>query len=345
MEFTKEQTNTAKGVAICLMFVHHLFAFNDRILDGNSYIPLIPFFNTEIYIGLFGNICVSMFLFLSGYGMFLGYTRSQKTPLHYSILKIKDFYLTYWLYFLVFVPIGIFFFQDRMLGNSNRVRYSMEPLTFLKNLVGWESSYNGEWWFVRVFIVTLLFLFPLYIKLINKNIASVILASLFLFSISYKIDAYGMFGFIFWQTSFALGIVLAKLKFFSSHLIEDLDRSGWVWVFAWLLLCFILRFEVHGATYDFLIVPFFIYFSIRAVAIIRLSKLFAYLGQYAFPLWLIHSFFCYYYFQDIVYFPKWSPLIFILLTTLSLLSVLAIESVRSYLLQFRASDKRRQRAE
>jgi peptidoglycan/LPS O-acetylase OafA/YrhL len=51
----------------------------------------------------------------------------------------------------------------------------------------------------------------------------------------------------------------------------------------------------------------------------------AYLGEYSFPLWLVHSFFCYYYFQDIIYFPKWSPFIFMLLITMSLLSVVGIE--------------------
>ena len=87
MEFTKEQTNIAKGVAICLMFIHHLYGFSDRILNGNSYIPLIPFFNVEAKIADFGNICISMFLFLSGYGMILGYLHSKETLLSYSIKK------------------------------------------------------------------------------------------------------------------------------------------------------------------------------------------------------------------------------------------------------------------
>jgi hypothetical protein len=58
MEFTKEETNIAKGAAIILMLVRHLFYFSDRILNGNSYIPLIPFLNLEVRIGFFGNICV-----------------------------------------------------------------------------------------------------------------------------------------------------------------------------------------------------------------------------------------------------------------------------------------------
>jgi uncharacterized membrane protein len=91
MEFTKEQTNNAKGVAICLMFAHHLYAFNNRLLNGNSYIPFIPSLNVEKQMGVFGSICVSMFLFLSGYGMFLGYLRSKKKVFNYSLIKLKDF--------------------------------------------------------------------------------------------------------------------------------------------------------------------------------------------------------------------------------------------------------------
>ena len=199
---------------------------------------------------------------------------------------------------------------------------------------GWSSTYNQEWWFVWTFVISLLFLFPLYTKLADKDVALVAFISLFLLALSSKVNPYGHLGFIYWQTSFALGVICAKVKFFSTNsLIKHFNKAGWIWIFAWLLLCFILRLKVGGTKYDFLIVPFFIYFSCRAVAILNLSKLIAYLGRYSFPLWLIHSFFCYYYFQDIIYFPKWSPFVFILLTAVSLLSVLGIENFRSYILR------------
>ena len=331
MEFTREKTNTAKGVAIFLMFVHHLYAFGNRFLNGNSYIPLIPFFNTEFYLGQVGSICVSMFLFLSGYGLFLGWRRSQQSSIRYSLAKLKDFYLTYWLYFVIFVPLGFIFFKDRTFWNSDQLRYSGGAITFLLNFVGWSSTYNGEWWFVRVFIIILLFLFPLYIKLADKNIISMIFISFILLLLGLKVDPWEALGFLLWQASFALGVICAKLKFFSIRPIQYLDNIGWVWVMLCLLLCFTiclifrLRFGGFGVKYDFLIVALFIYFSVRATAIVNLDKVFTYLGQYSFPLWLVHSFFCYYYFQDIVYFPKWSPFVFILLTTLSLLSILGIE--------------------
>ena len=334
MEFTKEKTNIAKGIAVCLMFAHHLYAFDDRMLNDNNYIPLIPFFNAEYYIGVFGNICVSMFLFLSGYGMFLGYIRSQHSPIRYSLGKLKDFYLTYWLYFLIFIPIGIKFFQEITIWQSDETRYSPEARLFVQNFLGWDSTYNEEWWFIRMFLIIVITLCPVYIKLAEKNISGIIIISLFLFLVSSKVDYYGQLGFLFWQISFALGVLSAKIKLFSSFLIKYLDKLSNFWVFFSLLACFMIRFRLGGEI-DFLIVSFFIYFTIRATTILKLSQVFAYLGKYSFPLWLVHSFFCYYYFQDIVYFPQWSPFVFIVLTTMSLLAVLVIEYLRSTFLNFK----------
>ena len=202
------------------------------------------------------------------------------------------------------------------------------------NFLGWFSTYNQEWWFVRVFLITLLFLCPLYLKLAEKNLVLMILISLLLLTLGLRVYPWGEFGFALWQASFALGVVCAKLKFFSSRPIQYLDKFGWSWVMLSLFLCFIiclifrLRFGDFGVRYDFFIVPFFIYFSVRAATILRLHNFLAYLGEYSFPLWLVHSFFCYYYFQDIIYFPKWSPFIFLLLITMSLLSVVGIESFK-----------------
>jgi len=337
MEFTKKQTSIAKGVAICLMFVHHLFnypEFSDRFWPGNSYTPLIYFFNSEAYLARFGNICVSIFLFLSGYGLFLGWAGSQQSPIRYSVNKIKDFYLTYWMYFLIFVPIGLLFFQKQTIWGSTQLRYLGDPITFLLNFLGWSSRYNSEWWFVRLFVLTLLFLCPVYLKLTKKYTVWIAVISLFLFvfALSFEVDPYhSKLNFLIWQTSFALGIICAKFNFFSSRFICYLDKLGWIWVLSGLLLCvligLILRSRV-GIKYDFLIAPIFIYFSIRTVGMLQLNKLFAYVGQYSFPLWLVHSFFCYYYFQEFIFFPKWSPLIFLLLSTSSLLSILGIEQLR-----------------
>jgi len=333
MEFTKEQTNIAKGVAVCLLFVHHLFGFEDRFLDGNRFIQVIPFFNLEAEIAGFGNICVAMFVFLSGYGMYSSYLSTKQPLLSYTLKKLRNFYFTFWLYFLVFVPIGLRYYTQITIWGSDQVRFLSDSKIFLANFVGWSSSYNDDWWFVWTFIC-LLALFPLYAKLAQKNIVSLVFISLLLLVLSSKFGPYGHLSFAYWQTSFALGILCAKARFFSSNiLIKHFDKPGLPFIVAWLILCVVLRRQVGGTRLDFLIIPFFIFFSCKAVSLLNLSKPFAYLGKYSFPLWLTHSFFAYYYFQSIVYYPKWSPFVFLALTTLSLLSVVGIEALRSYCLR------------
>jgi len=333
MEFTKEKTNIAKGIAICLMFANHLYAFPDRLLDGNYYIPLIPFIDVESYVGGFGSICVSVFIFLSGFGMFLGCSHSKKLPLQYSLRKLRDFYSIYWIYFLLFVPIGLIFFSDLTLWDSDQPRYSNEIPTFLLGFLGWSSRYDSEWWFVRVFIILLL-LFPLYMKLVERNSTVLFLVSGIFFSVAWflKVSYTGALGFLFWQIVFAVGILCSKGQFFSTSSISLLDQKRVWWCLPIIVICFLERLR-FGAKLDFLFVPVFIYAAIRIIMALRLSRIFLYLGEYSFPLWLVHSFFCYYYLQDIIYFPRWSPLIFGLLTSFSLISVLLIEHVRSFIQQ------------
>jgi len=329
MDFSKKETNIVKGVAICLMFANHLYAFPDRLLHGNSYIPLFPYFNAEFYLGSVGNVCISIFVFLSGYGMFLGHRVSQKTSIRYSLDKVKDFYLVYWVYFLIFVPIGLVFFGDLKSSNSNEIQYSMEGWTFLENFLGWSARYNYEWWFVRMFISLLLLLCPLYLTLANRNIVLLALVSIGLFSTSLitHIGYSGELSFAFWQISFAIGIICARFKLFSSRFIRYLDNSQGLWSFLGIAVFFVVRLR-FGPKCDFIFIFPLIYFLIRAILALHLSDFFGYLGRYSFPLWLIHSFFCYYYFQGLIYSPKWSPFIFILLTGLSLLCVLVIEYAR-----------------
>ncbi|MDX2231967.1 MAG: acyltransferase [Leptolyngbyaceae cyanobacterium bins.349] len=336
MKFTVEKTNIAKGVAICLMFANHLYAFPERLIHGNYYIPFIPFWNGEFFIGNFGGVCVSIFIFLSGYGMFLGFLRSGKTSLQYCLEKVKEFYLTYWTYFLIFVPVGLIFFKEVKLWNSNVFRYAPDWLTVLLDLSGWTCHYNAEWWFVHMFILLTLFLSPLYIILSNRNpiLLCLIAISLFLAALMLKISYSDNYSFIFWQISFAVGLLCARSNFFSCSLFQDFEnlqkRKQLALCVVAILTCVLLRLR-FGAKVDFLLIAGLTYCFVRGIELLKLSRIFFYLGKYSFPMWLVHSFFCYYYFQDLIYYPKWSPLIFILLLGVSLLTVIVIEKTRFHL--------------
>lgn len=67
---SKTESKYIYGIAIVLMVGHHFFGFpermNVRVLPlGGSLESTI-----ELYMGYFGRICISMYAFISGYGMY-----------------------------------------------------------------------------------------------------------------------------------------------------------------------------------------------------------------------------------------------------------------------------------
>ena len=73
--FDKSKLKYIKGFAIILMLIHHLFALNNRI-DNINYISILTFNNQTIenYIAIFARICVPIYLFVSGYGIYYYYS-------------------------------------------------------------------------------------------------------------------------------------------------------------------------------------------------------------------------------------------------------------------------------
>ena len=77
MELTKKQISITKGVAILFMLLLHLFCTKEY---KDLFTPLIMIGETPLiyYFALFGDMCVAMYCFCSGYGLMVGYMNNQK---------------------------------------------------------------------------------------------------------------------------------------------------------------------------------------------------------------------------------------------------------------------------
>lgn len=149
-QFSRQDTKALKGVAILLMLMHHLLAFPDRLPIKYQYAVSAAALKQLTTVGSFGKICVYIFMFLGG----LGLAKQIQAHRFHLLKKIWGLYRVYWRVFLIFVPLGFLFF-------SRQPRYSKAFMwnrfasfsfgKFLQNLTGYASSYNGEWWFVRLF--------------------------------------------------------------------------------------------------------------------------------------------------------------------------------------------------
>ncbi len=151
MEFTKQDTKIIKGAAICFMLFHHLFAFPERVTEG-TFVSLWYFNETNLAVclGAFGRICVPIFTFLSGYGIYRSSLKSGDCSA-LAVRHIRAFTKTYWMVFFVCLPVIVYksFFSRRSL-----IAYDI-----IYNFLGLSFTFNNEWWFVLPFAV-LLVLFP-----------------------------------------------------------------------------------------------------------------------------------------------------------------------------------------
>lgn len=319
LKFTKQDTSIVKGIAIILMFFHHLFGFPDRIANGSIYLCLFSFkgVNVEEVIASFGNICVAIFLFLSGFGVYIKVAKSKENKLYIILRKLRELYVSYWIIFSLFIPIS-FFIGIR----------SFDFKEFFNNLIGYSSTYNGEWWFFEVYVF-LMIIYPITIKVLRNNyvlsIISIILISTIIHKIIPMLSSYDIF-FCISQTSlyneiiyllgflpcFLIGSAFAKFNLFIKikqfFITFKLDNVIVYTIISIAIIYF--RYILYNPTcYDYLFAPIYIFAAIHIIRYLRLDKLFNILGRHSSNMWLMHSFFCYQYFQFFIYYPKITLLI------------------------------------
>lgn len=166
---TLNDTSLIKGIAICFMLWHHLFYKN-------------PEFGSFVYaLSHIGKICVSLFLFLSAYGLTIQFNKfseiSVLSSLKFQILRFIKFYANYWVVFIIVVPLGVFFF-----GRTLEEAYSTDKvlIPFIRDFFGinYLKSYNITWWF-NTLIICFYLIFPILFHVV-KRWKMLVLIALFL---------------------------------------------------------------------------------------------------------------------------------------------------------------------
>lgn len=299
---SKEQSQYIKGIAIILMFAHHLFPFQNRYPAGAELIPLFNSMEFEIILGQLGKYCVPLFLFISGYG----FSVSNKTNASYYLNKIAYIYKAVWLVFFIYIPIDIFFQVPRI---------SLHIKDFILNFFAISSSYNGEWWFILPYIL-MVAITPL-LQINKGHILSILALSFILHNVSGK----GLWGAtLLWQSSYILGFALGCYNFKTINIKVQILIS--------VILAFIIwkGFQLFGVEGMIFFVPFLV-FMIRTLYNISpawVKRIIMELGDKCLFMWLAHSFYCYHFLGSFIYSPKYTMLILLNLLIVSYLSALVL---------------------
>ena len=193
MKFTKEHTMQIKVIAIIILLFHHCFLNALRwatvpyeklaTTKGWGYYPIsfAPFSSHTIqYLASFSKICVAMFVFMTGYGMWVSYeSQKKKTTMSNYIKKrmvtiMTGFLISFVETEILAIPTGRFI---EVYGHDFRsVVYMIIDALGLAKLLG-TPLFCLTWWYMSLAIV-LIMIFPFVHSIMEKYQWVVVVASI-----------------------------------------------------------------------------------------------------------------------------------------------------------------------
>lgn len=334
MEFTKKQISITKGIAILFMLLLHLFCTKEYV---GLFTPLIMIGDTPLiyYLALFGDMCVAIYCFCSGYGLMIGYKNNKGNYFRKNIIRILKLYINFWIILFLFVVV-----LGPIMGRADVYPGSIK--SFILTFTAINPAYNGAWWFLTTYII-LVFVSPYINKVVAKyNVGLIMVLSLIIYFIGYvqrimvliqtdnEIINYilrqaALFGTS--QFPYVVGVIFAEKKLYSkiSNIFNKLKFKNILAIFLILLMIVAHGFVQSLFVAVFTGVAFIVLFNLIDKPK-WLDDLLEYISIHSTNMWLIHMFFYMIYFKELVYAPKYPIFIFIWLVILCIIT--------SYLINF-----------
>lgn len=349
MKFTKEHTMQMKGIAIIILLFHHCFLNTQRwatvpyeklaTTKGWGYYPIsfAPFSSHTIqYLASFSKICVAMFVFMTGYGMWVSYeSQKKKTTMSNYIKKRMVTLMTGFLIIFVVtevlaIPTGRFI---EVYGHDFRsVVYMIIDALGLAKLLG-TPLFCLTWWYMSLAIV-LIMIFPFVHSIMEKYQWVVVVASiivpracgfgqstdLFRYLLAYTLGMY-----------FAQHDLLARIK--EKFMEQNVEGKLLSLIVSLIGLAVIIKCR-QNAWIGWKYLDFWDGFAAMYVIVLSyiyilngkwIVKGLGFLGKHSMNIFLIHSFYRDVFFHEFTYSFYYAWLDYIVLMAISLVTSIVLE--------------------
>ena len=349
MKFTKEHTMQMKGIAIIILLFHHCFLNAQRwatvpyeklaTTKGWGYYPIsfAPFSSHTIqYLASFSKICVAMFVFMTGYGMWVSYeSQKKKTTMSNYIKKrmvtlMTGFLIIFVVTEILAIPTGRFI---EVYGHDFRsVVYMIIDALGLAKLLG-TPLFCLTWWYMSLAIV-LIMIFPFVHSIMEKYQWVVVVASiivpracgfgqstdLFRYLLAYTLGMY-----------FAQHDLLARIK--ERFMEQNMARKLLSLIVSLIGLAVIIKCR-QNAWIGWKYLDFWDGFAAMYVIVISyiyilngkwIVKGLGFLGKHSMNIFLIHSFYRDVFFHEFTYSFYYAWLDYIVLMSISLVTSMVLE--------------------
>ncbi|EOS60121.1 hypothetical protein C815_01688 [Firmicutes bacterium M10-2] len=334
--FTNRETNIVKGFAILFMYVHHFYLDPSRYKEYDILFLLGQERVTKL--AVFFKICVAIFMFLSGYGMYVSAIRKEKSTLwkamiNYSVVRyvklIFPFFFIFWLSQLIFYPTGRYL---TIYGTGTRsLLYVLIDMFGFADLLH-TPTFLGTWWYIGL-ISLVIWSFPILFKAFYKYPR--------IFSIGVLmaccIPSIKEINYIRWLPVFVMGMIFARYKVFEkiAFWIGNQKKSIQfiIFIIGVLLLIGAIYFrmipKIPVGIKDLIATTIWISFiAIFFVKIRGLNKIMEALGIHSMTMFLTHTFIRTTYFQDFSYGFYYAGINLIVFTIVTYMIALGIDLFR-----------------
>lgn len=350
LELNLKESNSLKGIALILLLIHHLFyiqkgQYDDIVISGHGIINIL---------GIICKVCVAIFVFLSGYGLGKTFSDNPKFDIkQFYIRRFTKLFLNYWMIWILFVPIGILFFDrhlDSVYGEGGWL-YGILDFFGLINITG-KYGYNPTWWFYSC-IILLYLIYPIIALTISKY-PKIIWFYLFVSIAIIKLPIIYINPIRFYLFPFILGIFLANYCKLASwpkkggnrctRFIDDifsgtLEIGGIIVMVLVLITSCIIRLSIpYALLWDSCIAFILILLYKSFKRLLKINIGLEFLGKHSFNIFLFHTFIYYLYFPMVIYWSRNPIIIFLSLLISSIAISLGIEKLKKSIGFYRLQD-------
>lgn len=348
--FTNNNSLALKGVAIIMMMFHH--CFREIHLFENFEVSFFPFSqNLIVDISDMFKICVSIFVFITGYGLtlslkkiFKNYEWNKPQITKWIINRLIKLLSGFW-----FVAVLSYIVCEILNGKTSRTFFddgiTLGIINILINLLGLSNFFDtpnyASWWYMTIAVLYVLTL-PLFLKFFKKYSYTAVLLGVVIFprviDWEYENSSYISFlfvlllGVIFAENN--LMVKLANIKIINNNtankIIKFLIETFLLVVL--VKICLVLpKSKFWEIRYGVIPVFVILYLYEYVVDVPLINKVLQYLGKHSLNVFLIHQFIRTNYLNDFVYSFKHFIIIGVVLLLTSLIVSIFIELLKKCL--------------
>ena len=314
MYLSLKDSNVFKGLAILLMLWHHLFYNCQQLYDEFGFLT----YDVIEYTRVMAKLCVSIFVFISGYGLAVkaekqGGIGSLKSFYRHRFTKL---YLNYWYIWLLFVPISVFIFHRtlEMAYRENILQSLVLDILGVINCTG-GTSYNPTWWFYSCIII-LYAIFPFVYYISKKDLLFTVLFCVCVKYLPYEFNPIKNYIYVF-----LAGIVYVRYSPFTNFFPPTREKAAWLVLLALMLMERNSVGQVTDCVITCCLVKLYAILGINS----KIKSTMAYLGKHSMNIFLIHTFIFNFWFMHQVYSSRNPIVIFIVLLLSCLVISVALE--------------------